>query len=77
MKKCERLFYTSANGDTWYLVRDGHTETINIKHQPRASSGRRQELITLQNFLSGHYGPQCDALFQLIRTLLHETLDRD
>ncbi len=76
MKKCERLFYTSANGDTWSLVRDGLTETICIKHQPTVSSGGQQPVITLQNFLAGHYGPQYDALIQLIRTLLHEALDR-
>ncbi len=77
MKKCERPFYAGANGETWSLVRNGITETICIKHQPTVSTGGEQPVITLQNFLAGHYGPQYDALIQLIRTLLHETLDRD
>ncbi len=77
MNKCECPFYTSANGETWSLVRNGVTETICIKHQPTVSTCGEQPMITLQDFLAGHYGPQYDALVQLIRTLLHETLDRD
>ena len=76
MKEGEHPFYTGANGDTWSLVRSGHTETITIKHQPNTSSGRQQSLTTLQNFLAGEHGPQVDALIQLLRTLLHKALDR-
>lgn len=77
MKKDERVFYTSPNGDTWSFERDGRTETIRIKHQPNVSSGGQLSVTTLQNFLAGpHYGQQHDALIQLIRTLLHEVLDR-
>ena len=76
MKEGEHPFYTGANGDTWSFVRDGHTETIIIKHQPNTSSGRQQSLTTLQNFLTGEHGPQHDAPIQLLRTLLHKALDR-
>jgi hypothetical protein len=75
MKEGEHPFYTGANGDTWSFVRDGHTETITIKHQPNTSSGCQQSLTTLQNFLTGEHSPQHDALIQLLRTSLHKVFD--
>jgi hypothetical protein len=73
----EHVFYASSNGDTWSLVRAEGTDTISVKHQPNAASGGKVSLTTLQNFLAGHRGPQCDALIQMIRTMLGEALDRE
>lgn len=72
----EHVFYTSPNGDVWSLIRVEGTDTINVQHQPNAPSGGNLSLTTLQNFLSGHHGPQHDALIQLIRIMIGEALDR-
>ena len=72
----EHVFYTSPNGDVWSLIRVEGTDTVNVKHQPNAPSGGNLSLTTLQNFLSGHHGPQHDALIQLIRIMIGEALDR-
>jgi hypothetical protein len=76
MEEAERLFHASANGDTWSLVANGLTNTITIKHQPSVSSGRKPSRTSLQNFLSERYGPQHDALIEMIRTLIHQSLGR-
>ena len=72
----EHVFYASSNGDVWTLVRAEGTDTINVKHQPNASSGGKVSLTTLQDFLAAHHGPQHDALIQLIMTMVGEALDR-
>jgi hypothetical protein len=76
MEKDEHLFYTSADGDKWSLVRDGRTETITIKCEPNTAFGGQPSLTTLQTFLADRHGPQHSALIQSIRMLLHEALDR-
>ena len=68
----EHVFYASSNGDVWTLVRVEGTDTINVKHQPNASSGGKVSLTTLQDFLAAHHGPQHDALIQLIMTMVGE-----
>lgn len=72
----EHVFHVTSNGDVWSLVRAEGTDTINVKHQPNALSGGNLSLTTLQNFLAGQYGPQHDALIQLIRSMFGEALDR-
>jgi hypothetical protein len=76
MAEVEREFYAGANGDKWSLVQDGRTDTIIIKHQPSDSFEGQRSHTTLQNFLTGPYGPQHNALIQLIRMLLHAEIGR-
>ena len=77
MARGEHVFYTSSNGDVWSLVRTEGRDTINVKHQPNAPSCGEMSLTTLQSFLAGPYHRQHTALFQLIRTMIGEALDRE
>jgi N-formylglutamate amidohydrolase len=67
MEETGRLFHASANGDTWLIVDNGLTNTSTIKHQPNVSVGGKPTRMSLQNFLSERYGPQHDALIEMIR----------
>jgi hypothetical protein len=75
MARGEHVFYTDSNGDVWSLVRTEGRDTINVKHQ--VPSGGEMSLTTLQSFLAGPYHRQHSALFQLIRTMIGEALDRE
>ena len=66
-----RELYSSSNGDTWYLVRDG--ERVLVKHVPNAASGGRASHVEIGAFLAaGGKSPEQLALLRLIGTLVDE-----
>jgi hypothetical protein len=71
MAEASRQLYNSPNGDRWYLVRDGHSGRLFVRHQPNAPSGGRASDIELVEFLQIEgYGPEHQELFRLIGTLV-------
>ena len=73
MKTERRELYSSPNGDSWYLCRDGGDKIL-VVHEPNAASGGRPSLIELSAFLAPkNQGPEHQALRHLIGTLLEMT----
>jgi hypothetical protein len=68
----ERIeFYSSPNGDRWFLGRDPATGDVFVRHEPNAPSGGEPTHIDIGVFLSrGPRNPEHKALLDLIRTLL-------
>lgn len=65
----ERELYTSSNGDSWSLCRDGHNRVF-VLHRVNIPAGGANEIIELSDFLKlGHGGPEHQALRQLIGSL--------
>ncbi len=65
-----RLLYSSSNGDRWFLVRDIASETVLVKHEPNRSSGGRNSMIDVAEFLTQNHGPQHKSLLRMIGTLV-------
>ena len=67
-----RELYASANGDSWYLCREGSGRVF-VEHEPNLPSGGKSSRIELTAFLLRPQGPEHQALLHLIGTLV----DRD
>jgi hypothetical protein len=66
-----RELYRSPSGDSWYLGREPQNGRAFIIHQPNGPSGGRLSHIELADFLKdGANGPEHQALFRLIATLV-------
>jgi hypothetical protein len=71
----ETLFYKSANGDTWSLIRDQTTGALAVIHAPSPSSGGNATHIDIESFLSnGAAGPEHQALRHLVEKTSNATI---
>ena len=66
-----RELYASANGDSWYLCREGSGRVF-VEHEPNLPSGGKSSRIELSAFLQRPQGPEHQALLRLIGTLVDE-----
>jgi hypothetical protein len=72
MMSQEREIYRSANGDRWFLCREG--ERVFVLHNANEPSGGKSTLVELGDFLrSGNAGPEHQALRHMIGSLLDGT----
>ena len=66
----KREFYSSSNGDRWYLARDEDLEHVFIWHEPNVPSGGRATRIEIGAFFGGGGPPEQQELLRLIGTLV-------
>ena len=59
-----RVFYASSNGDVWLLI--SSSEGNLVEHRPNVSSGGKATRRPMSAFLSEGFGPQHEALLQLL-----------
>jgi hypothetical protein len=64
-----RELYSSPNGDRWYLCKD-RSDRVFVLHQANIPSGGQISQVELHDFLSRGYGPEQQALLQIIGTLV-------
>jgi hypothetical protein len=64
-----RELYSSPNGDRWHLCKDASGRLF-VLHQANIASGGCITRIELGDFLSRGYGPEQQALLEMIGTLL-------
>jgi hypothetical protein len=64
-----RELYSSPNGDHWYLCKDA-SDRVFVLHQANMPSGGQISQIEVRDFLSRGYGPEQQALLQIIGTLV-------
>jgi hypothetical protein len=64
-----RELYSSPNGDRWHLCKDASGRVF-VLHQANIPSGGQISQIELGHFLTRGYGPEQQALFQMIGTLI-------
>jgi hypothetical protein len=64
-----RELYRSSNGDCWYLCRSTSGK-IFVLHQANIPAGGRVSQIELGDFLARGYGPEQQALLQMIGSLI-------
>src|SRR5260221_12717344 len=64
-----RELYSSPNGDRWHLCKDASGRVF-VLHQANIPSGGQTSHIELGDFLTRGYGPEQQALFQMIGTLI-------
>jgi len=62
----EKVFYSSSNGDQWYLVQEPGAERMYVRHQPNRGSGGQSSLVDVEDFLSEGHGPQHEALLRFL-----------
>jgi hypothetical protein len=67
-----RELYSSPNGDRWQLCKDASGRVF-VLHQANIPSGGQTSQIELGDFLTRGYGPEQQALFQMIGTLIEST----
>jgi hypothetical protein len=67
-----RELYSSPNGDRWHLCKDASGRVF-VLHQANIPSGGQTSQIELGDFLTRGYGPEQQALFQMIGTLIEST----
>jgi len=68
MASKEREIYYSANGDRWFLCREG--DHVFVLHSANESSGGKLTPIELGDFLrKANAGPEHQALRQMIGSL--------
>jgi hypothetical protein len=67
-----RELYSSPNGDRWHLCKDASGRVF-VLHQANIPSGGQTSQIELGHFLTRGYGPEQQALFQMIGTLIEST----
>ena len=69
MQDGERMFYTSENGDRWFL-HSGEDDIVSVLHLPNAPSGGQGVTYELGAFLiEERHTPQNQALRALISSL--------
>jgi len=67
-----RELYRSANGDTWFLVRDA-SGRVYVEHEPNEPSGGQSSRLSVGAFLArGASGPEHQALNHLIGELVDD-----
>jgi hypothetical protein len=72
MTERRRVIYRSANGDAWFLCRDG-VGWVYVEHEPNLPSGGKASRIDVGTFLArGAAGPEHQALLSLIDTLAEQ-----
>jgi hypothetical protein len=64
-----RELYSSPNGDRWSLCKDA-SDRVFVLHQANIPSGGQISQIELGDFLTRGYGPEQQALLQIIGTLV-------
>jgi hypothetical protein len=64
-----RELYSSPNGDRWHLCRDTSGKVF-VLHQANVPSGGRVSQIGVGDFLARGYGPEQQALLQMIGSLI-------
>jgi hypothetical protein len=64
-----RELYSSPNGDRWYLCKD-ESGGVFVLHQANIPSGGQISQIELRDFLARGYGPEQQALLQMIGALI-------
>jgi hypothetical protein len=64
-----RELYSSPNGDRWHLCQDASSRVF-VVHQANIPSGGHISRIELVDFLSRAYGPEQQALLDMIGTLV-------
>jgi hypothetical protein len=64
-----RELYSSPNGDRWHLCKDAAGRVF-VLHQANIPSGGQISQIELRDFLARGYGPEQQALLQMIGTLV-------
>jgi hypothetical protein len=64
-----RELYSSPNGDRWHLCKDASGRVF-VLHQANVPSGGQTSQIELRDFLARGYGPEQQALLQMIGTLI-------
>jgi len=67
-----RELYRSPNGDRWWLCEDASGRVF-VLHQANIPSGGHASRIELAEFLTRGYGPEQQALLQIIGTLIEAT----
>jgi len=67
-----RELYRSPNGDRWLLCKDASGRVF-VLHQANIPSGGQTSRIELADFLTRGYGPEQQALHQMIGTLVEST----
>src|SRR5438132_11051716 len=67
-----RELYSSPNGDRWQLCKDASGRVF-VLHQANIPSCGQSSQIELGDFLTRGYGPEQQALFQMIGTLIEST----
>ncbi len=63
---------SSPNGDRWHLCKDASGRVF-VLHQANIPSGGQTSRIELGDFLTRGYGPEQQALVQMIGTLIEST----
>jgi hypothetical protein len=62
-----KLFYSSANGDRWYLSKAIDSGARFVRHEPNRSSGGLVSTTSVEDFLARDgQGPQHDELRRLL-----------
>jgi hypothetical protein len=64
-----RELYSSPNGDRWYLCRDTSGKMF-VLHQANIPAGGRISQIEVGDFLTRGYGPEQQALLEMIGSLI-------
>jgi hypothetical protein len=65
-----RLFYSSANGDRWFLFRRAETGNLCVRHEPTPSSGGLPTDTNVDDFLARNGpGPEFQELRRIMRTM--------
>lgn len=77
MQVVTREFYSSTNGDKWFLRHDVEADRVYVKHVANAASGGHQTDYELDEFLRGSRAPERDALLHLIAALTNEKVEQD
>jgi hypothetical protein len=74
----EKEFYSSSNGDRWFLCRSDRDGQAFVRHQANEPSGGNSTHVEIGRFLlRGPTGPEHSALLALIGTLVEEPADAD
>jgi hypothetical protein len=64
-----REFYSSSNGDKWFLRHDHDEDHTYVKRVANSASGGHQTNYELYDFLHGPRTPERAALIKLIASL--------
>jgi hypothetical protein len=73
----KRAFYSSENGDRWFLINDPEAGRVFVRHQANLPSGGAVTDSEICDFLgSGRTGPQHVELLRLIGSLAKPGIPR-
>ena len=71
-----REFYSSTNGDKWFLRHNLETDHVYVKHVANAASGGYQTDYELAAFLNGPLVSERAALSRLIADLADKAVEQ-